>query len=121
MAAKGLGSSVPPLAKHQFSFLNISLMVQRLAALSSFASKPCKYSRHIMKRISAAIMFATLAASPAFAQPLDHPWADGSGVHISSERAEALRECSTGARQIPEHYYEESDLLINRACMNDRW
>jgi hypothetical protein len=74
----------------------------------------------IMKTVSAAVLLAVLAASPGFAQRLDRPWRDRSGIHISHPRAQALRECSIRARQIPEHYYEESDILIYRACMNDR-
>jgi hypothetical protein len=72
-----------------------------------------------MKIVSAAIVLATLAAFPAFAQRLDRPWVDGKAVHISGARAQALRECSIRARVIPEHFFQESDILIYRACMND--
>jgi hypothetical protein len=73
----------------------------------------------VMKMVSTAAMLAALLASPAVAQRLDRPWKDATGVHISSARAAALRKCSIRARLIPEHFYEESDLLIYRACMND--
>jgi hypothetical protein len=64
-----------------------------------------------------AISILALIASPVFAQNLDRPRLDASGVHISRARAAALRECSIRARQIPEHFYQESDILIYRACM----
>jgi hypothetical protein len=72
-----------------------------------------------MKLVLAAVAVATLVASPAFAQRLDRPWIDGKTVRISGARAQALRECSIRARLIPEHFYQESDILIYRACMND--
>jgi hypothetical protein len=72
-----------------------------------------------MKLLGAAIVLAALFASPAFAQGLDRPRVSAQGVHISKARAAALRRCSIRARLIPEHFYQESDLSIYRACMND--
>jgi hypothetical protein len=72
-----------------------------------------------MSRIFAAVVLVAVFASPSLAQGLDHPWVNSNGVHISKKRAEALRECSIRAEQVPEHSYEESDLSIYRACMND--
>jgi hypothetical protein len=65
------------------------------------------------------IALIALLASAAFAEGFDPPRVDSKGVHINNSRAKALRECSTLARQVPEYIYEENDLSIYRACMND--
>ena len=72
-----------------------------------------------MKTIIAALAVAAAIASPAFAQQLDRPWVDSSGIEISGARAKALRECSILERRIPEHTNEVNDLALYRACMND--
>ena len=72
-----------------------------------------------MCRIFAAVALFGALASPSLARGLDHPWVNSNGVHITTQRAEALRECTIRSEQVPEHSYEESDLSIYRACMND--
>jgi hypothetical protein len=76
-----------------------------------------------MKMLAAAVTFATLVVSPAFAQPykphrLDHPGVGPhGGIEISAARAAALRKCSAIAARYPESTWGDMEIDQYRACM----
>ena len=57
----------------------------------------------------AVIVAVGAAASPSYAQ--------GGGVRISAQRAQALHECSVRAARYPQYLWGNQELFTYRACM----
>ena len=62
---------------------------------------------------------AALAVTIALSALTSPSYAQGGGVHISAQRAQAIHACNLRAARYPQHLWGNQEIYTYRACMSE--